>query len=221
MADAAQHNTGCSVPVPHLIMPDPALMQACMSPVATHSGNGQAVSTCVSYVESSIQAATLAVASMGPTGSIDRSTFETTMVGWRQTIDWAAIGARSFDDTTLRAIEGTPIVFGMRTGKGRRSTQPSTCSSCGKHGGKQALSSFAANMCGGHSYHNSSREAASSPPLLQRGDPSILFRVHRGGSAGSLADFASSDPFPLGLSSHHAASSRRFPITPHRAHIPP
>ena len=111
MADAAQHNTGCSVPVPHLIMLDPALMQACMSPVATHSGNGQAVSTCVSYVESSIQAATLAVASMGPTGSIDRSTFETTMVGWRQTIDWAAIGARSFDDTTLRAIEGTPIVF--------------------------------------------------------------------------------------------------------------
>jgi hypothetical protein len=100
---------------PHLVTPDTERYpQGGMARVAVRSGTGPAVATCANYSIDNPQAITITVVSKAPNGTTQSSTFETTCVGFLQSIDIQATGARNFEDTMFRAIEGGPSIENIR-----------------------------------------------------------------------------------------------------------
>ena len=100
---------------PHLVTPDTERYpQGGMARVAVRSGTGPAVATCARYSIDNPQAITITVVSKAPNGTTQSSTFETTCVGFLQSIDIQATGARNFEDTMFRAIEGGPSIENIR-----------------------------------------------------------------------------------------------------------
>jgi len=98
--------------VPHLVMPFLSNMSEGMARVAVRSASGFAVASCTEYLESRPQAIRIAITSKDTTAAsgVHTAIIETNAVAFLQSIDVAATGARSFDDTTFRTITGGPTV---------------------------------------------------------------------------------------------------------------